>query len=426
MDEKKRVSHTLYVTIAVLLISSVLGSYSIYSSLNQWLFYVIVTIALAIGMILCRKDVRRVTIKQMSVLLFFCSAVCMLLIFGSNYTDLTFIVLALLFVLFYIFISAYIKSNGIFHIFSTFEEVVFWLALVSLAGYLLCTILKIIPAIGYLSSESISWAGYDYKNWGIYFEGQYTGFFGRSIMRNIGVFVEGPVFACLLTEALFAEIFVCRKGRGRKLIFFVTMLTTFSTTALSIGLILIFLDFYNRRLKHKKLIIIAPIVAIMVLIIAFLIIYDKLFTGNVSGSIRLDDIYACFKSWMHSPIIGNGFMNVRALDPYRSDWRGIAAGNSCGIGAVLSDGGIILGSWYCIPAFYATYKFCRNKNEEIRKYYAWIILVFVIIFIMIIHYTIIGMMLMAINWIIVTLPPNVLLGGKKSQNGSVQMLKKPI
>ena len=200
-------------------------------------------------------------------------------------------------------------------------------------------------------------------------------------------------------EALFINVFLLDNNRKRNIILVIAAFTTLSTTSIAITICVFFLDFYRKYLRKKKLIIIVPIVAAVVAVIIGIIFYDKLFNNNMSGEVRIDDIIACFKSWEQSPWVGNGFKNIKALKDFRVDWRQTdTAGLSTGIGGVFSDGGLILGSLYTIPFIISLIRLLKKGNKDLLYF---VILLFFLFFIMIYHYTALGMFWIAISWYIV-------------------------
>lgn len=333
-------------------------------------------------------------VKELSAIAIF----AVLIFFGKDYGDKTFLMITGVFVLAYLVIKIVSQKFGVCYLLKAFTQIMVLITCISIVGYVFGTLLKVIHPIETIPSSVLNWSSwYGYNNYGyVYYDGQYTQIMGFNLLRNIGVFAEGPLFATLLTEAIYCNLFLMEKNKVHTAILFIGALTTFSSTVIAVGSILIFIDFYQNHLRHKKMIVIAPILAVFSLWIAGMFLYDKLFSGNISGNIRLDDIGACFKSWKASPLIGNGFKNIDVLARYRASWRGNEAGLSCGIGGVLSDGGIILGGIYIVPFIVACTRFLKSKNKKILGF---IILHFVILFIMISHYTAYGMVLMAFSWV---------------------------
>lgn len=322
-----------------------------------------------------------------------------LVVFGQDYTDFTFQVIALFFIIFYVILTTAYRRIQLYMLLEAYEKIVFFISLISCFLYFFGTILNLIQPSGYI--DYVRWSSnYNYVNYyWLYFEGQHTNLFGNVFIRNMALFAEGPIYSCLLTIALYIELFICQKGKIYLFVILTAMLSTFSTTSLAVGSVLLFIFFYIKYLRNKRLVIIMPIMLIFIAWLVFLIVIDKLQSTNVSGSIRIDDIRACLHSWLESPLVGNGFQNIEALDPFRARWRGGSAGNSTGIGGVLSNGGIVLGIWYFTPLIVGLIKF---RESKIKEYLGLSILIFIIFFIMIIHFTAFGSFLLALQWTITT------------------------
>lgn len=374
----------------------IMSNYSIYFIRKPMIFYLGI---LATGMFICIQCKGcTLNLKDLAKELYVVAIFAILIFFGKDYRDETFIVIAGIFAMTYLIIKIVSQKWGVCYLLDVFTRIMFWITCISIVGYIFGTLLKVIHPIETIPSSVLKWSSwYGYNNYGyIYYDGQYTQILGFNLMRNIGIFAEGPLFATLLTEAIYCNLFLTKKNKVHTIIFFIGALTTFSSTVIAVGSILVFIDFYQKHLKNKKLIVIAPVLAIFSLWIAGMFLYDKLFSGNISGNIRLDDIYACLKSWKASPWIGNGFKNIDVLAKYRAAWRGNDAGLSSGIGGVLSDGGILLGSIYIIPFLVAVIRFFKSRNKKILGF---VILHFVILFIMISHYAVYGMTWLAFSWV---------------------------
>lgn len=377
---------------------TILSSYSIFFIKKPIVVYISILLSAIIYILMSITQLRRMPLSEVLIIITFIMTVLILVSFGKDYLDLTFQIIALLFVIYFIILMNASKKNLFDNFLEAYEMIVFYISLISLFFYTFGTIIKLIAPSGYI--DDIDWSSnyYNYKNfYWLYFEGQSTSLFNNIFMRNMSVFAEGPIFSCILTIALYIELFICKKGKIYLTIILIAMFTTLSTTSLSIGSVLLFIKFYNRYLKNKRLIVIMPVILVIVAWFVFLIIDDKLRT-TISGNIRIDDVKACFLSWLDSPLIGNGFQNIGALNPARALWRGSSAGNSTGIGGVLSNGGVVLGFWYCVPFGIAIAKF---KNKKMQKYNGLVLLIFVIFFVMIMHFTALGSFLLALQWSIV-------------------------
>lgn len=382
----------------ILLIFVILGAYSIHYIFHARILWILFLGFLVLNIAFLNWK-WRINNKDFITICLFEASAAMLIVCGHDFMDKNFLLLDVAFVFLLLFFSQVINNGKFNQVLNIFVNIIFVLALISLFFYIFGTILGWIPYIKYYDSATVGWSSYwGYKSYyGVYYDGQTAWFLGHNILRNASLFAESPIFASILTIALYITMVVFKEMSYRTYVIILAMITTFSTTSLAIGSLIIFYHIYEKHLKNKKLIILMPIIFVIAVWVAFLIIADKLMTNNISGSIRIDDIIACFLSWKSSPFIGNGYSNIKALEPFRSVIRN-NAGNSCGIGAILSDGGIILGIWYVLPMIMAAFNILKKKNIE---YNFLVMLIFVIFFIMIIHYTILGIFLVAMSWSIV-------------------------
>lgn len=383
----------------ICLIFTILSCYSVIFLVNYRIIYICMFLSAILLYFATSKRTVVCTKSMLYIIATFSVCYFILIFFGQGYTDFTFQVIALFFILFYFVLTTAYRKIQLYILLEAYEKIIFFISIISCLFYLFGTILRFIQPSGYI--DYVRWSSnYNYTNYyWLYFEGQSTNLFGNVFIRNMALFAEGPIYSCLLTIALYIELFICQKGKKYLFVILIAMLSTFSTTSLAIGSVLLFIFFYNKYLRNKRLVIIMPIIIIFIAWFVFLVVVDKLQSTNISGSIRIDDIRACFYSWLKSPLVGNGFQNIEALNPFRAQWRGSSAGNSTGIGGVLSNGGIILGIWYFTPFIVGLIKFRKSK---IKEYLGLSILIFIIFFVMIIHFTAFGSCLLAIQWTITT------------------------
>lgn len=393
MLKKIRISN--YLT-DVFVLSLILSDYSLFFIRHSAVVYLCTFIS-GVGIIFFSRTLK-VKVQDVFVLIYFILSIAVLLFAGSGFTDKTFIILALLLIVSYLAIMGVGQRNGIKSFFLSFVKMVNILAILSIIGFFLGTLLGILKPIEYIGGEVVNWSHwYGYKNYYyFYYEGQSAYFFGFSILRNMGVFAEAPLFATLLSEAIFINVLLLKRDMRKSIIMIIAALTTFSTTSIAIVSIVVFVYFYEKNLKNKKRVIVIPVMLVFVSYIVGIVLYDKLLTGNISGSMRIEDVIACFKSWQNSPIIGNGFKNIDILMQYKNAGRiSGSRGLSTGVGGAFSDGGIILGLLYSIPFVYSLMTFFKAKDKSLV---GLILMLFLIFFVMISHYTVLGMFWIAFSW----------------------------
>ena len=109
----------------------------------------------------------------------------------------------------------------------------------------------------------------------------------------------------------------------------------------------------------------------------------------------MDDYKAGYLSWKESPIMGNGYGNVEALEQHMSAFRYYNMGQSNSILKVLSEGGIYFLLFYFIPwggcIIYSLKK--RERNITIVA-----ISMFVLFFVTIFPYNFMTINFVAMAW----------------------------
>lgn len=182
--------------------------------------------------------------------------------------------------------------------------------------------------------------------------------------RNTAIFVEGPMYAAILDIALYSLYLFKNYFKYFKIclvILWLGIVTSNSTAAILIGIIITFLFFKNSTSFQKiKNILIIPIIVMMIGLI-FNLLNKKMgnFTQTSSFGIRFDDYIAGFKACLAKPIFGWGYNNLAGINIFRKNL--VNGGYSNSIFAILNGGGIIFGSLYFIPITYAL--FSKNKIQ---------------------------------------------------------------
>ena len=321
------------------------------------------------------------------------------------------IVLPLLFT--YFSLKMCVKEGYAF--FYAFADIVFIISIISLFFWLFGSTLGIIT-----TNESIIVSfGDPFESpsyLGIYFEHQTVNVFGiENVIRNQGIFCEGPLFAAYLGLALCVEIYMrpykqTIKNRElfiqnirqfnviKTIILFTTLITTLTSTGYILVILFLISMFFlypiNRRYAFNFKLILGIVLLIIAAAGVLYVILAK--SDSMSFRVRFDDYVACFKAWLTSPLFGVGAMNQEPILAFISDFRASNYGLSSGLGNVFAQGGIILFVIvYCLPLIYWLFKTVKNKN--------WSMLYFVVAFIMIfaltvIDHTVILMSMLAIGY----------------------------
>lgn len=210
----------------------------------------------------------------------------------------------------------------------------------------------------------------------IYFETQYVDWLGIDFFwRNTAIFVEGPMMSLTLIIAITLIYYfddIWHIATWKKFILAFAIITSFSVTGYFILWGFVVLKLY----RSKKFRAIMIVMLIPLSLYAIQVMMDmKQSTG--SYSLREDDYYVGFITWLQNPIFGWGFNNWEAL---QANMKGRANdGFSNSIFSVLTQGGILMGLMYFIPIFIGI------TSKEFKRFVVCI--VYAILFISIIFQT---------------------------------------
>ena len=210
----------------------------------------------------------------------------------------------------------------------------------------------------------------------IYFETQYVDWLGIDFFwRNTAIFVEGPMMSLTLIIAITLIYYfddIWHIATWKKFILAFAIIPSFSVTGYFILWGFVVLKLY----RSKKFRAIMIVMLIPLSLYAIQVMMDmKQSTG--SYSLREDDYYVGFITWLQNPIFGWGFNNWEAL---QANMKGRANdGFSNSIFSVLTQGGILMGLMYFIPILIGI------TSKEFKRFVVCI--VYAILFISIIFQT---------------------------------------
>lgn len=180
-------------------------------------------------------------------------------------------------------------------------------------------------------------------------------FFGRSLIRNTGIFAEAPMYAFVLSLALIINLFILNKRirSFSSLVLMFTLISTTSTTGVLIVVLSIFIRTLMRLPRWWRLLwlILVPVVGLII----YFVVSQKIQNMGNSVSDRLDDIQAGYHAWKLAPFWGNGLNNLLAIKQFMAPYRLLVGGNdgfSSGIMEILASGGISLFVLWVIVPFY--------------------------------------------------------------------------
>lgn len=242
----------------------------------------------------------------------------------------------------------------------------------------------------------------------LYFESQTTTLFGRLLVRNSGIWPEGPMYAMVLSFAWIFELYISQIQRKPVLVILgLTLLSTLTFSAiLVLGLSLLIGLIKAVKSRHSmvtswSLIILSLVALVPVVKIAVRMVTNK--AQTVSASVRLDDYVAGFHSWMHGKLFGHGLSNFTYLSQYMNlDIRrwymtGIVSYNTGlanGWTQIVSDGGLVLLLVYLVMFVRGLLKSRKNRKLQIAYLF---VLVFMFMFTMSYTYILIAFLASSIT-----------------------------
>ncbi len=331
-----------------------------------------------------------------------------ILILLGGFKNITFInCVVLMFTMFVLYFS---NIENVRMTLINFSNAVFAISAISLFFFVFATCLGIIHHTAYYPRSVIEWGIFNYFDYyHLYCSAQVVTSFGYTGYRNMAFFLEGPMFSYVLSIALFCEFYLW-KEKNRKIVVIieiVAMITCFSTTGFLVLLFILAIKYFGDIKRNRVLkFMLIPLAVLVVAYFSYIVVLEKVTYASNSANLRFDDALSSIKCFVHHPIFGVGFENMRGIDPYRSILRRNAS-LSTGIGAVMATGGVILSCWYILPFLISLYSII--KKREMRSDYLFVLLLFFLMMNTIVQSKIIGTLFCSISWCI-TIKRNVLKG----------------
>ncbi len=263
-----------------------------------------------------------------------------------------------------------IHNNKLNIFMNAFVNVTYIIAAVSLFFWLFGSVLNILPGQQtiqyYWGGEVLNSKTYFY----LYFENEMQNqrLFGMQIPRNCSIFTEVPAYSSFLLYALGVELFGCEEKSIRKRVVLVTtILSTQSTKAIIMIVILFIVVFWTKYRKSKerftKMIKVAVSVLILIAVAYFIYVLMMDKSTGASFIVRLDDVNAAIKTWKENPIWGAGYGNDSAIiNNTTKSWLRQNDALSMGFFVLLAEGGIVLTLLY-LSAFWAGAISCKKRNK---------------------------------------------------------------
>lgn len=263
----------------------------------------------------------------------------------KNFVNFCLVVIVLMF-----YYKVCCNKSGIPSILFKYSNLISIIATISLVIWLLGQIMGIIKPTGYIvtiwshTGDPISVRSF----YGIQFWPQtittFAGFEGV-FPRNSAFFSETPMAAFQFVLAFMIESLLKQRKNLKKMILLLcAIVSTFSTTAYLIAIIVLTVLYITGKPKLKLIeivrIISIPTLAIFAYLVAYSILMEKM--GNRSGTIRVDDFVVGFNAWKDAPIFGHGYENNDILKQYMQSWRSVNSGFSNALMQILAQGGVFL------------------------------------------------------------------------------------
>lgn len=255
--------------------------------------------------------------------------------------------------------SIYHKNGCTFRLIYKLEQVVIFICVVSLVLWIGSSILELWPCENDLY---IRWTGGDY----------YTNYLNLCVRRfisgdntkNLGIFVEPPMFGLMLSFCIYTELFLKKKTNYLIMaILTVALISSRAILGIMVTLLAFFISFLEliRGKKYAKLVTVASILCIVAGFI-FLLWYKR---NTHFGSFRthLDDFAATFKCWKDYIFLGCGYGVREPIEAYMSEFRLSNKGLSNSIGMVLAQGGLYLFLFYMIPFALLMTRFFKGNRK---------------------------------------------------------------
>lgn len=309
-------------------------------------------------------------------------------------------VIALVFFMFLPLLQIYLsnlKKHEFKELLKKFVNVVIVLCLISLVFWVLSAIFKILKPTNVMK---IVW-GKPYSSIDSYFN---LHFYTQDVwwitdsplIRNTGIFAEGPMYALILMIALMFNNLLCfektKSNLLKTIILFITMLTTISVTGIISAVIILAFNIKEyilplSKLKQKIFLVSLVILIIIMIPLGTMLATKKMNTGSAIH--RNMDIQIGLKNFLEKPILGHGVNHERSTE---ADYEN-GYGYSNSIIPVLTDGGITLTLIYIYPSMLMLIYVLQKKKF---KYLCFILIYFIILFTTLIPYRLSMMLIISV------------------------------
>ena len=273
----------------------------------------------------------------------------------------------------------YRRNNESFKLLYLLEHIVLFIAITSTLLWFGSSVLGL---WGMGEDVYVNWGG-EYANtnyinlcirrWGTNFSGDST--------KNLGVFVEPPMFGLFLGFGLYTELFLKKKSNLLVVVtFLLAIVSNRATLAMMISLVALFFRFIEiiEDKRHAKLFIGTSL--LVAVAGATVLVILKWNAGWEGFATHVDDFAAALKCWVHYPLLGCGYNTEAPIIEYMSEFRSSNQGLSNSAAVVLAEGGLALFTYYFIPFLLLASAFFK-KNRKLAYWglgmcFYWIVVIF--------------------------------------------------
>lgn len=248
-----------------------------------------------------------------------------------------------------------------------FKSFIEWTALISWTSvfFFAASTLGILRESG---SIKVDWFGVYGNYYNLYFSSPYQmiDWIGTGIRRNLGIFVEGPMYMIVLVMALLFCLAIkdyCKIVKWKVAGIVLALLTTASVAGYVFLMLIGLVCVMQKHRNKKNRAIIGMMGAAFVVVGGSVLLFMK--SGTASYTARFDDYIAGIKCWLQSPVIGNGYENVDMLRGYMSASRDWNQGFSNTIFSVLAYGGLVFAIPFMLPIFRGLLYALNRQDDKI-------------------------------------------------------------
>ncbi len=318
-----------------------------------------------------RKYLNKVTFISLLIVVFF-SIYC----FFSDFVTASILILICEIICFLFYVVLYELNNDcMFELLDNYSNLMLFLGILTFFLWLFCSVLHVIPfnrtVISYWSGKANPKVVNSFYN--IYFEPVDTNMFG--IPRNSGLFTEAALASLSFGISLLNEVFINQKKNYFRIIAFIVIIfSTTSTAGIIIAILVILYLLFKSKFNILILRIIKGLLFPLLIVVTFILI-RSLFSFKIatfSGGDRVTDYINGFSYFKKKFVIGYGYGNSGFMNSINS-------GYSNSITFLMLTGGLFFILPWILLIVKSIYVSYVKKNVNIFLFALFIILIFTMI-----------------------------------------------